>query len=64
MQWTKTVKEYVVPKDVTYSEVIVPNVDSIRVQFLLNTLLMNKKHTLIVGHTGTGKSITISNELK
>jgi MoxR-like ATPase len=42
----------------------VPNVDSIRVQFLLNTLLMNKKHTLIVGHTGTGKSITISNELK
>jgi len=25
---------------------------------------MNKKHTLIVGHTGTGKSITISNELK
>jgi len=63
MPWTKTVKEYVVPKDVTYSEVIVPNVDSIRVQFLLNTLLMNKKHTLVVGHTGTGKTITIKNEL-
>jgi hypothetical protein len=27
----KTVKEYVVPRDVTYAEVIVPNVDSIRV---------------------------------
>lgn len=64
MPWTKTVKEYVVPKDCTYAEVIVPNVDSIRVQFLLNTLLMNKKHTLIVGHTGTGKTITILNELK
>jgi len=24
---------------------------------------MNKKHTLIVGHTGTGKTITIKNEL-
>lgn len=31
MQWTKTVAQYVVPKDVTYAEVIVPNVDSIRI---------------------------------
>jgi dynein heavy chain len=28
-----------VPKDCTYSEVIVPNVDSIRVQYLLQNLL-------------------------
>jgi type IV secretory pathway VirB4 component len=25
---------------------------------------MNRKHTLIVGQTGTGKSLTIGNELK
>jgi len=31
MPWTKTVPTYVVPKDCNYSEVIVPNVDSIRV---------------------------------
>lgn len=64
LPWTKTVPAYQIPKDVTYSEVIVPNVDSIRVQYLLKNLLINKKHTLIVGSTGTGKSITIVNELK
>ena len=64
LPWTKTVPTYQIPKDVTYSEVIVPNVDSIRVQYLLKNLLINKKHTLIVGSTGTGKSITIVNELK
>jgi dynein heavy chain len=46
-----------------YSEVIVPTVDSIRIQYLLNNLLKKNKHTLIVGQTGTGKSITISSEL-
>jgi hypothetical protein len=29
--WTKTVPTYVVPKDAGYTDVIVPNVDSIRV---------------------------------
>jgi len=64
MHWTKTVPTYVVPKDCTYSEVIVPNVDSIRVRYCLNQLLMQKKHVLIVGETGTGKSIMIQQELK
>jgi dynein heavy chain len=52
-----------VPKDASYTDVIVPNVDSIRIQYLLNNLLMQKKHCLIVGQTGTGKSIIIQNEL-
>lgn len=64
MPWTKTIPTYVVPKDCSYTEVIVPNVDSIRIQYLLKNLLIYKKHILIVGSTGTGKSITIMNELK
>ncbi len=64
MPWVKTVPQYVVPTGCSYTEVIVPNVDSIRIQYLLKNLLQNKKHTLIVGPTGTGKSITIINELK
>ena len=52
------------PKDASYTEVIVPNVDSIRIQYVLKQLLMQQKHVLIVGSTGTGKSIIILNELK
>lgn len=62
--WTKTIPTYVVPKDASYTEVIVPNVDSIRVQFIMKNLLMQQKHVLVVGETGTGKSIIIMNELK
>lgn len=64
LPWTKTVPAYVVPKDASYSEVIVPNVDNIRVQYLLKNMLENKKHIMIVGPTGTGKSIMIQTELR
>jgi len=62
--WLKTVPAYEVPIGASYTDVIVPTVDSIRVQYLLKSLLTKNKHTLIVGPTGTGKSITIVNELK
>lgn len=55
---------YQVPVGASFTEVIVPTVDSIRVQYLLKSLLQKSKHTLIVGPTGTGKSITVMNELK
>lgn len=62
--WMKTVPEYQVPKDCTYVQVVVPTLDSIRVNNNLSRLLKAGKHTLIVGPTGTGKSISIIQELK
>lgn len=53
-----------VPKDVSYSQLIVPTIDSIRMNKLLNTLITCDKHPMICGPTGTGKSISIANELK
>lgn len=64
LNWLKTIPPYVVPKDVSYSQLIVPTVDSIRMNMLLKILVLNEKHALICGPTGTGKSISISNELK
>lgn len=64
INWIKTLPPYVVPKDVPYSQLIVPTMDSIRVTKLLNTLLNNGKHPLICGPTGTGKSISIASELR
>ena len=59
VNWGKTVPEYIVPTGGSYTEVIVPNVDSIRVQFIIKNALMQMRHVLIVGGTGTGKSIMI-----
>ena len=61
--WLKTVPPYEVPGEVKYSDVIVPTVDSIRVNHMINRLLFNKSHILVCGLTGTGKSISILNEM-
>ena len=43
---------------------MVPTLDSIRINNNFNRLLKAGKHTLIVGPTGTGKSISVLQELK
>lgn len=64
INWLKTIPPFVVPKDVSYSQLIVPTIDSIRMNKLLNLLINNDKYPMFCGPTGTGKSITIANELK
>ena len=61
--WIKTIPPYETPVGKSYSEVIVPTQDSIRTNYLINRLLLKKTHTLICGPTGTGKSISVINEL-
>lgn len=57
--WGKTVPNFEIPVDSPYSEMIVPTTDSIRIKCIFNRLLKNKSHALIIGPTGTGKSIMI-----
>jgi dynein heavy chain, axonemal len=64
INWLKTLPPFVVPRDVSYSQLIVPTIDSIRMNKLLCMLVLNGKYPLFCGPTGTGKSITVANELK
>jgi len=64
INWLKTIPPFVVPRDVSYAQLIVPTIDSIRMNKLLSTLVLNGKYPLFCGPTGTGKSITVANELK
>ena len=43
----------------SFNEIVVPTVDSIRMKFLTKLLIMNGKHCLSPGPTGTGKSVNI-----
>jgi len=54
----------VVNKEHTYLQLNIPTIDSIRMNHMCKTLLENSKHCLLVGPTGTGKSVTISQLLK
>jgi len=42
---------------------IVPTVDTVRNAFVLNTAVMHKKHFLITGETGTGKTVLGQSQL-
>lgn len=56
--------EYQVDPNCSFAQIVVPTLDSIRINNNLNRLLNAGKHTLIVGPTGTGKSISVLQELK
>lgn len=57
--WMNTIPEYQVDIKMSYNEIVVPTVDSIRMKYFLKTLIMNDKHCLNPGPTGTGKSVNI-----
>lgn len=62
--WEKTVPAFEIPKEAPYSEMIVPTLDSIRIKGVFNRLIQAGKHILLVGPTGTGKSVMIQQELR
>ena len=64
VNWMSTVDKYVVNKEDTYLMLSIPTVDSIRLSQLFRALARNGSHILLVGPTGTGKSLTINQLLK
>jgi dynein heavy chain len=61
--WTDTMKPFEIDQKHTYSEIIVPTFDSIRMKYVKKLLVCNGKHVLSPGPTGTGKTVNITNML-
>jgi dynein heavy chain len=59
-----TVEKYQINKEDTFLQLSIPTIDTIRMNHICKTLLLNGKHALLVGSTGTGKSLSMVQMLK
>jgi dynein heavy chain len=62
-KWMDIIEKYEPDGKLSFSEIIVPTSDSVRNTYLLDLLLPCNKHIIMVGATGTGKTININQYL-
>lgn len=63
VNWLENQPIFRIPKDAKYNAIVVPTIDSVRNEWLIEKLIRKGFHVMCTGDTGTGKSVTIKNKL-
>lgn len=59
--WSQTAPPFVIPKKISFNDLLIPTNDSIRFNYFFHLNIKNHLHVLFCGPTGTGKSINVTN---
>ena len=57
IDWLETLPDFVIPENAQYHEIIVPTADTERYNFLMRQCIHHNLPCLLVGDTGTGKTL-------
>lgn len=57
--WAEITPKYVPANDATYQSLLVPTIDTVRVNCIVHSLLMHEMPVLCTGDTGTGKTVSL-----
>lgn len=61
--WVETIPEFTIPDKSSFNSITVPTIDTARYGYLLDLFITHNRHVLLVGPTGTGKSVYVNNKL-
>lgn len=62
-RWSTYVTPYEPPSDGSFSKILVPTVDTVRTRWLIDTVVKTGQPCLLVGQSGTAKSVTVQSYL-
>jgi dynein heavy chain len=62
-KWNEISRPFTPREDMKYSELVVPTSENIKLTYMMTLTIPSKKHLLVTGNTGTGKTLTIINTL-
>ncbi|KAJ3098250.1 Dynein heavy chain 3, axonemal [Phlyctochytrium planicorne] len=61
--WVDTIEKFEIPPKTKFNAITVPTIDTARYSYILDLFIKHNKQVLVVGPTGTGKSVYINNKL-